>query len=239
VRLEPQRYKVQFEASEAYVELVERAKALLSHRGPRPDLGDLHVRAMRALVTELEREKYAVTTRQRVVRGSAPGLADDGLRSGRPEHEPEPKPEPEPEPEPEREPERRRGRHIPAALRRAVFERDARRCTYRSDSGERCRETARLELHHSTAFARGGEHRLDNVTLRCRAHNALAAEEDFGREFVISARDSNQHELWSVQEVPCALPPTEVGRSEPTQHSHHCEKRAEVAPSIATPSKGG
>jgi hypothetical protein len=225
VRLGPQRYKVQFEASEAYVELVERAKALLSHRGPRPDLGDLHLRAMRSLVAELEREKYAVTTRQRVARRSAPGIADEQLRRGKPapapapepepapapepEPEPEPEPAPAPEPEPEPEPPRRRGRHVPAAIRRAVFERDAGRCTFRSDSGERCRETARLELHHSMAFAQGGEHRLGNVTLRCRAHNALAAEEDFGRDFVSRARDSSQHELWARHEG-CALPPREV-----------------------------
>ncbi len=56
-RAEPQRYKVQFEASEEYVELVERAKALLSHTTPRADLSELHLRAMRALVTELERQK--------------------------------------------------------------------------------------------------------------------------------------------------------------------------------------
>ena len=86
--------------------------------------------------------------------------------------------------------------------RRAVFERDAGRCTYSRDSGERCRETARLELHHSIAFPQGGEHRLDNVTLRCRAHNALAAEEDFGRDVVTRARDSSQHELWAKHEVP-------------------------------------
>ena len=60
------------------------------------------------------------------------------------------------------------------------------------------------------AFARGGEHRLDNVTLRCRAHNALAAEEDFGSDFVTSARDSSQHELWARHEGPCVLPPKEV-----------------------------
>jgi hypothetical protein len=42
-RMERQRYKVQFEPSEEYVEFVERAKALVSHRGPRPDLGDLHL----------------------------------------------------------------------------------------------------------------------------------------------------------------------------------------------------
>jgi hypothetical protein len=105
VRLEPQRYKVQFEASEEYVELVERAKALLSHRGPRPDLGNLHLRAMRALVAELEREKYAVTTRERVARRSPPELADKQLRRGEPEPEPEPEPESEREPELESEPE--------------------------------------------------------------------------------------------------------------------------------------
>ena len=75
------------------------------------------------------------------------------------------------------------------------------RCTYASDSGERCRETGLLELHHSLAFARGGAHRVDNVTLRCRAHNTLAAEQDFGRDFVALARDSSQHDPWSVHEV--------------------------------------
>jgi hypothetical protein len=231
-RLEHQRYKVQFEASEEYVELIEKAKGLLSHAAPRPDLGDLHLRAMRALVAELERKKYAMATRQRFARGSAPKTADEQAvkeasesdpkpdRQSEPEPESEseselePKSEPEPEPEQESKSEsscpRRRGRHIPAAIRRAVVERDAGRCTYRSDSGERCRETARLELHHSIAFAQGGAHRLDNVTLRCRAHNALAAEDDFGRHFVASARGSSQHELWARHEATCALPPNGV-----------------------------
>jgi hypothetical protein len=44
-RLEPQRYKVQFKASEEYVDLVEKAKALLSQTAPRVDLGELHLRA--------------------------------------------------------------------------------------------------------------------------------------------------------------------------------------------------
>jgi 5-methylcytosine-specific restriction endonuclease McrA len=209
-RLEPQRYKVQFEASEEYVELAERAKALLSHRTPRTDLSELHLRAMRTLVAELERQKYAVTARPR---RRAPGSTQAGSghrqeaeseHEHEREHESQFKPEPESEARHESEPEseddsrpeppRRRGRHVPAAIRRAVFERDHGRCTYASDSGERCRETALLELHHSLAFARGGAHRLDNVTLRCRAHNTLAAEEDFGRDFVALVRDSAQHE---------------------------------------------
>jgi hypothetical protein len=222
VRLEPQRYKVQFGASEEYVELVEKAKALLSHAAPRLDLGDLHLRAMRALVAELERARYAVTTRQRVARGSA--AASEGEQPGIGKLEPESKSErksgAERKSEPGRESEshhpRRRGRHIPAAIRRAVFERDAGRCTYRSDSAERCRATARLELHHSMAFTQGGEHRLDNVSLRCRAHNALAAEEDFGRDFVTSARDSSQHELWA-RHVPAPTRLPTAGRAAQAQ----------------------
>jgi 5-methylcytosine-specific restriction endonuclease McrA len=69
-------------------------------------------------------------------------------------------------------------------VRRAVWSRDGARCTYLGGTGERCRENALLELHHVHPHARGGPPTEDNLTLRCRAHNALAAEQDFGREFI-------------------------------------------------------
>jgi hypothetical protein len=94
---------------------------------------------------------------------------------------------------------RRRGRHVPAAVRRAVFERDEGRCTYADSSGQRCAETHRLELHHLRAFARGGEHTEENLTLRCHAHNALAAEEDFGRHLIELARGASEYEPWAAQ----------------------------------------
>jgi 5-methylcytosine-specific restriction endonuclease McrA len=219
-RLEPQRYKVQFEASEEYVELVEKAKALLSQTAPRVDLGELHLRAMRALVAELERKKYAATDRprQRAAHAAAtqpatPSVAEpaaDGqLAAGdaaQSSNDLEPRSQLEHGPEYPRQ-RRQRGRQVPAALRRAAFERDESRCTFRSDSGERCRKTAHLELHHLVPFARGGEHRLDNLTLRCRAHNALAAEQDFGRDFVSLARDSNRHETWAAHRAVRCAPP--------------------------------
>ncbi|HVJ16502.1 MAG TPA: hypothetical protein VM686_13770, partial [Polyangiaceae bacterium] len=59
-----------------------------------------------------------------------------------------------------------------------------------------CRETHGLELHHLCAFAQGGEHTVENITLRCRAHNALAAEEDFGKELMERAKDSSEHQSW-------------------------------------------
>jgi 5-methylcytosine-specific restriction endonuclease McrA len=72
-------------------------------------------------------------------------------------------------------------RYISAPTRRAVFERDDARCAYCDHRGERCRETSGLEIHHRHAHALGGPATLDNLELRCRAHNTLAAEEDFGR----------------------------------------------------------
>jgi hypothetical protein len=41
-------------------------------------------------------------------------------------------------------------------------------------------------------------HSLANLTLSCRAHNDLAAEQDFGRGFIELARDSSDHEPWAT-----------------------------------------
>jgi len=49
-------------------------------------------------------------------------------------------------------------------------------------------------LHHLRAFALGGEHTAENIALRCRAHNTLAAEEDFGKELIERAKDSSDHQ---------------------------------------------
>jgi hypothetical protein len=54
----------------------------------------------------------------------------------------------------------------------------------------------RLEFHHLKPFASGGEHSASNLTLRCAAHNALAAEEDFGRERILQRRVSSAHDAF-------------------------------------------
>ena len=58
-------------------------------------------------------------------------------------------------------------RHIPAALRRAVWNRDGGRCAFNGPQG-RCTETGFLEYHHVVPFASGGETSADNLELRCR-----------------------------------------------------------------------
>jgi hypothetical protein len=76
------------------------------------------------------------------------------------------------------------GRHIPAAVKRAVAERDGRRCTFVAESGKRCESRSRLEYDHIVEVARGGHSTVDNIRLRCRAHNQLTAEGTFGPDFM-------------------------------------------------------
>lgn len=97
-------------------------------------------------------------------------------------------------------PPRPRGRHVPASVKREVFARDGGRCSYTDERGERCRETRYLELHHLQPFGLEGEHVAANLTLRCSAHNALAAEQDFGQAFIRQARRATTHESRASQE---------------------------------------
>ena len=73
-------------------------------------------------------------------------------------------------------------RHIPAAVRRAVRERDGDRCRYVDEQGRRCPERGRLEYHHRHPFALGGDRSLRNISLMCHAHNQYLAEHDYGRD---------------------------------------------------------
>ena len=80
-------------------------------------------------------------------------------------------------------------RHIPAAVRRAVHERDGGRCRFVDDQGARCSERHRLEFHHRHPFAMGGDHSPGNVSLLCPAHNRYLAELDYGKA-ALQARSS-------------------------------------------------
>jgi hypothetical protein len=160
----PLQYKVQFTATEEYVDLMERAAALLSNRGEYDGIEQIQLRALRLLVERLEKRRFG-----------APESSSKEVKKAP-------------------DPAAPRSRHIPARVRRAVFERDGARCTHVDASGQRCRETHHLEFHHLLPFARGGAHTAVNLTLRCAAHNAHAAELDFGPEHIGRQRDSCPHE---------------------------------------------
>lgn len=74
-----------------------------------------------------------------------------------------------------------RGRHIPAYVRRKVWERDRGRCAFVSTEGVRCDADGFVEYHHVKPYARGGKATAGNIELRCRAHNAHEAELVYGR----------------------------------------------------------
>jgi 5-methylcytosine-specific restriction endonuclease McrA len=82
-----------------------------------------------------------------------------------------------------------KGRHIPAQVRRAVRERDQGQCTFVSESGHRCSSRSQLEFDHVNPVARGGESTVENLRLRCRAHNHYEAERAFGADFMRHKRE--------------------------------------------------
>jgi hypothetical protein len=231
----PPLYQVQFTTTAEHAELLERVRALLSHRSPKLSLGELYLQAVRLLVESLEKERYGAkrvvetkpapvtTARVRAEKSARDNLdaASDseassaqnldassgagmktaqnpdvssraGTNSARNSAAVD-APETHARLESERAP-RRRGRYIPAGVRRAVFERDEHRCAYLDERGVRCPETRLLEIHHRAPFARGGPHQLENLTLHCHAHNALVAERDFGRESIEQRRGGGRHE---------------------------------------------
>ena len=75
-------------------------------------------------------------------------------------------------------------RHIPAPVKREVWERDQGQCTFVSEAGHRCEARTGLEFDHVQEVARGGTATVSGIRLRCRAHNQFTAECTFGAEFM-------------------------------------------------------
>jgi 5-methylcytosine-specific restriction endonuclease McrA len=192
------RYRVQFSADQAYVDLLERARDLLWHQLPHGDLAALQRLALEALVEKLMTRKCGTPrtkaesqprnvprhdvvvpecdapARSELLVDAAPARSDS-LRNAPARSDSNAEASPAPA---------RSSRHIPAAVRRQVWQRDGGRCTFSDARGVRCRATRAIEFHHERPYALGGPHCAENITLRCRSHNELAAERDFGRELV-------------------------------------------------------
>jgi hypothetical protein len=84
----------------------------------------------------------------------------------------------------------------PAAdVRRAVCRRDGDCCAFVSKDGRRCEERGFLEFHHVIPYAMGGETTVDNIQLRCQAHNGYEADLFYG-----AGRQDDGGEV--VQETP-------------------------------------
>jgi len=102
-------------------------------------------------------------------------------------------------------------RYIANGIKRAVYDRDGGRCTFMDADGNRCQEISLIEFHHLDAFARGGAHTIENITLRCAPHNRFAAEQELGREVVAAKIEQarNARELRGAPPGESTAPPGE------------------------------
>lgn len=83
-------------------------------------------------------------------------------------------------------------RQIPTPVKQMVWARDGGRCTFTNESGQRCPSRDCLEYDHIVPVARGGLATIENLRLRCRAHNQYEAERTFGIEFMKHKRESRR-----------------------------------------------
>jgi hypothetical protein len=158
--LSADRFGVRFTADAEFRDLLEEVRALASHRQPGGDLLSLMKRGLESYRRELQKERFGVGRKPRLVRSQRTESA---------------------------EPAGRRSRHIPAAVAREVYRRDGGCCTFCSEDGRRCSTRRFLELDHVTPWAARGESTVENLRLRCRAHNQHAARSYFGAELVRSS----------------------------------------------------
>jgi 5-methylcytosine-specific restriction endonuclease McrA len=71
-----------------------------------------------------------------------------------------------------------------------VWQRDGGQCAFMGTHG-RCTERGFLEFHHVQPYADGGESVVENVELRCRAHNVYEAGRWDGTLFIREERETH------------------------------------------------
>jgi hypothetical protein len=122
-----------------------------------------------------------------------------------------------PRPPKPQDPSRPATRNIPAAIRRAVFKRDNGQCTFVDARGRRCPETGFLEYDHVKGFARHPVHGVEDIRLRCRAHNHHAADQMYGRDFMDRARSSRPTCPGASSDIEYSTKPTECTPQAPAR----------------------
>jgi hypothetical protein len=153
--LAPDRYKLQLTISGNTLEKLRLAQDMLGHAIPSGDQAEVLDRALTVLVAELAKTKFADTARPR------PADTSNG-------------------PHEEAAMGKRAARHVPAAVKRAVWVRDLGRCAFVGSGGHRCNERRCVEFHHVDPYALGGEASVEGIQLRCRSHNDYEGRLYFG-----------------------------------------------------------
>jgi hypothetical protein len=176
----PQRYRVQFTIGQETHDRVRRLQALMRREVPSGDLAVIFDRAVNLMLQTVERAKLGARTSDRRPQRTAPRRRGSSTKPREGATSP---------------PEARVGathedrirfrtdapsRHIPNAVKTAVWRRDAGRCAFVSADGYRCHERSFIQFHHIQPYALDGPTSVKNLSLRCRRHNVYEAELVFG-----------------------------------------------------------
>jgi hypothetical protein len=167
--LSPDRFGVHFTADAEFRELLEEVRALASHGQPKGELLPLMKRALQAYRTELQKTRFGVGRKPRRTASASAATRKAATRS----------------------------RHVPAEVAREIYLRDDGCCTFVSEDGRRCAARRFLEIDHVKPWAERGPETVENLRLRCRAHNQHSARRYFGthhmQEAVERARSKDMH----------------------------------------------
>jgi hypothetical protein len=179
-------FEVRFAASRELRDKLLEAQALLRHGVPNGDLATIIEKGLDLLIEKVKKKRFGIGRKPR--RRPSPKETVSPASSTQPIGE-----EVGRGPGEEAEPgEDRTGttgsRHIPDAIKRAVYERDGGRCAFVDERGRRCGSTDGLEFEHEDGFARTHRHDAAKIHLFCRAHNQHAADKMYGRAFMERAR---------------------------------------------------
>jgi hypothetical protein len=176
--------------SESQLKTLDRAREVLSHGGHVPSLCEIFMKALGDLLEKRDPLRKAERAAARKERSESKDQTCDAL-SGPKLMDINPSPEKTWSPgevaveaaSPEKDAGTSRPA-IPAAIRHAVWLRDQGKCTFEFPNGIRCGEKTMLELDHLKMWCRGGEHSLENLTLRCRHHNQFSAMSLLGVKYM-------------------------------------------------------
>ena len=160
--LSADRFGVHFTADAELRDLIERARALASHRLPNGDLAGLMKLMAVCFVRQEQKRRFGIGARPRRLKAeAAPALStgQDAPPGGV----------------------GTRARYVPVTVRRETHTRDGGQCAFVSAEGRRCSARTFLELVHREPFARQGASDALNIRLLCRAHNLLHARNCFGK----------------------------------------------------------
>ncbi len=225
--LSAERYLLKVTLSAQLRDKLRQSQDLLGTQVPTGDIATVLEYALDALIAQQLKKKYAVGAKARRAPDS-PQTRSDAPTASNSAQTTEAAAAP-------------RSRAIPAAIRRAVYQRDGGQCRFVDPkTAQRCQARTRLHMHHDIPFAKAGAHSVDNVLLLCAAHNDYVARQDYGHAHIQGAIDASR-----AKDSPMAAPtnrsnvPTVPGRGRccPRAKNDGCRSRRIAAQQHRIPTR--